>query len=383
MDILLYYTLGFAFLIGAAIGSFLNVVIYRVPEGLSVVSPASRCPSCKSEIRWYDNIPILSWLWLRGKCRRCGWPISFRYAFVELLTGLVAAFLWYQRFAPLANAKDVVFDSTALAFVLLPTILYFIFCCLLIVITFVDFDHFLIPHEFTIPGMIIGLAAPWIYKFALGDGYVLYFWPPITPMASIVGFLAGGLIIIVVFYGYLAVRGIEGMGGGDVTLMAMVGAWLGFPSLVFVLFAASFQGLLAAGLTSVLGIEFVKDSAEIFDDDDAAEVDEPEVEVVDADTETETDTDDYAQDADVEGAADADVDSDAGVDVDVDADADADQQESASDPQSDDESLEEEVNEYEGKAAIPFGPFISLAAAEYLLFGLYLPPEISLLYLFY
>ena len=330
MEFLLYYTTAFAFAVAAAIGSFLNVVIYRVPEGLSVVKPASRCPSCMSEIRWYDNIPIFSWFWLGAKCRRCGVRISGRYALVEFLTASVGAFIWYQRFQPVV-ASGAVLDQQSILWVVVPSIFYFLFACLLIVISFVDLDHFLIPHEFTVPGMVVGLALPWILGAIFGDGYILYMWPPVTAWTSIAGFISGGLIIVIVFYAYLAFRGVEGMGGGDVTLMALVGAWLGWPSLVFVLFASSLQGLLAAGLSVFWGIDFVKDSREIFDDDDP---DDDDVQ------------DDVEQGEAMASATDAD-------------------------------------DEEYGRAAIPFGPFISLSALEYLLFGAYLPPEISMIHFFY
>lgn len=328
MSILLIYTLVFAFFIGAAIGSFLNVVIYRVPAGLSVVHPPSRCPKCETSIKWYDNIPILSWILLRGKCRKCKTPISPRYALVELLTALVASLLWYlwasQILTPNTSPDDIPW-----AWLMIPWTLRFIFMALLIVITFVDLDHFIIPHSFTIPGMVIGLAAPWIYNFALGHEYLLYIWPPVTPWTSLAGFVLGGLVVVLVFYLYLAARGVEGMGGGDVTLMAMVGAWLGWPALVFIFFAASVQGLIAAGAAWVFGFDYLKDGAEVFADDLPLGLREPKVEGEDL--------------PEVE--------------------------------------LPDTVPA--GKMAVPFGPFIALSAAEFLLLGPWLPAEFSLSYMYY
>lgn len=324
MSILLLYTLAFAFMFGAAIGSFLNVVIYRVPAGLSVVHPPSRCPKCESPIKWYDNIPVLSWCLLGGRCRNCRAPISPRYALVELLTGTLAAVLWYMWAGQVMDSNTVP-DALMWRFLVIPWVLRFTFIALLIVIAFVDLDHFIIPHRFTIPGTILGLAAPWIFDLVLGKEYLLYVWPPITPWTSFIGFLLGGLIVVFVFYLYLAARGVEGMGGGDVTLMAMVGAWLGWPALVFIFFAASLQGLIAAGVARVFGLAYLKDGAEVFADDEPLGFRDPDAVP--------------------------------------------------------DEPLSDTVPA--GKLAVPFGPFIALAAAEFLIFGQYLPPELSMVYLYY
>lgn len=345
---LLIYTTVFAFIFGACIGSFLNVVIYRVPESLSIVRPASRCPSCETPIAWYDNLPVLSWFLLRGSCRNCEASISLRYPLIEFATGLVSAGIWYMHFSPMLQA-GVVVEALPWAWAIVPWILHFIFCALLIVITFVDLDHFLIPHEFTLPGMVLGLASPWIFEFALHPEYVFVVWPPITPWTSFIGFLAGGLTIIVIFYGYLAVRGVEGLGGGDATMMAMVGAWLGWPALPFVFFAASLQGVLAAGVSKLFGAEFVKDSGRIFVDPDSSS---DEVEVSE---ERPVEQDDGSKEPVVsEGIS----------------------PEASADP-------EKEDFDETGFGAVPFGPFIALAAFQYLIFGKYLPAEFSMRYFFY
>ncbi len=337
---LLIYTLVFAFVIGATIGSFLNVVIYRVPAGLSIVQPASRCPSCETPIRWHDNIPIFSWLILAGKCRDCGAKFSPRYALIELLTAVIAAVMWWQCAAPVFAEFS---DPTEIPWkwVVIPFAFRFIFACLLIVIAFVDLDHFIIPHEFTVPGMVIGLAAPWVYNFVLGPEWFLmpWMWPPATPMISLIGFLAGGLMILLIFYLYLAARGVEGMGGGDVTLMAMVGAWLGWPSLVFIFFAASLQALVGAGVAHLFGLDFLKDGAEVFADDEPLGF---------RDKEEEASVDDAA-----EGEGE------------------------------EDESAEEVDDTIPaGKLALPFGPFIALAALEFLILGPYLPDALSMRYFY-
>jgi len=363
---LLIYTIGCVFVFGAAIGSFLNVVIYRVPAGLSIVHPASRCPSCETPIRWYHNIPLISWVLLRGKCHDCGVSISPRYFLIELLTATLAAFIWWKVAGPVfADFPDP--TEIPWIWVVLPFTLRFIFVCLLIAIAFVDLDHFIVPHQFTIPGMVIGLASPWLYEYLMGPNWVFmpWLWPPATPMISLVGFLAGGLLVLLVFYVYLAARGVEGMGGGDVTLMAMVGAWLGWPALVFIFFAASFQALLAAGVAHAFGLDFLKDGADVFADDEPLgyrkkpEVD-PESQVAEEGL-SESDSENELQEGE-----------------------NSDQGEEGS---SIEESAVEETDPDSdtipaGKLALPFGPFIALAAIEFLLFGTYMPEALSLIYFY-
>lgn len=342
VDAIFWILTGFAFALGAVVGSFLNVVIYRVPEGLSVVHPPSRCPVCETRIRWFDNIPIISWaLLLRGKCRDCDTPIPARYAVVEALTGVLTAALWY-KVAHGAFESTVAFEQTAPINYLLPFGLYFIFVCLLIVITFVDLDHTIIPHQFTLPGMVIGVATPLLFGWLLEPGALADFWPKVTLFESVVGLFAGGLVVIAIFYAYFAVRGIAGIGGGDVTLMALVGAWLGWPALIFVLFAASFQGVLAAAVAAVVGGGLLRNSADILaEDEEAEDAQEPEtVDRIDQDTV-----------ATLEEPSDA-------------------------------ENPEESEEEPEGGLAVPFGPFIALAAAELFFIGNLLPPMVSMSYLY-
>src|SRR6478736_988948 len=133
--------LGFCFAFGAIVGSFLNVVIARVPEGLSVVSPPSRCPRCKSAIAWYDNVPIVSWLLLRARCRGCGLPISARYPLIELLGGVLAmAIAW--RYGPTREGLAA-----------------FVFSMLLLALAFIDLDTWLLPYELTLPLLALGLLS--------------------------------------------------------------------------------------------------------------------------------------------------------------------------------------------------------------------------------
>ncbi len=204
-------------LFGAAIGSFLNVCIYRIPAEESVVRPASRCPRCKSPIRWYDNIPVVSWFVLRGKCRDCGEGIPARYAVVEALTALVSIVL-FIKFGPTMK-----FISA------------FAFSAALIVITFIDLDHQIIPDVISLPGIPIFFLAA---VFFMG----LSWWD------SLIGvLLGGGILYLIAFFYYLFTRR-EGMGGGDIKLLAMMGAFLGWKSLLFILLVSSFMGAVA-GIT--------------------------------------------------------------------------------------------------------------------------------------
>ncbi len=204
-------------LFGAAIGSFLNVCIYRIPAEESIVRPASRCPQCKSPIRCYDNIPILSWMILKGKCRDCGEEIPARYAIVEALTALVSIVL-FLKFGP-----TMMFISA------------FAFSAALIVITFIDLDHQIIPDVISLPGIpIFFLAAVFFMDLSWKD--------------SLIGILlGGGILYLIAFFYYLFTRR-EGMGGGDIKLLAMLGAFLGWKSLLFILLVSSFLGAIA-GIT--------------------------------------------------------------------------------------------------------------------------------------
>jgi len=198
-------------LVGAAVGSFLNVCISRIPEGISIVSPSSRCPQCGHPIRFYDNVPVISYLFLLGKCRDCRGRISFRYPLVELITA-VFAWLLFQKFA-LTPAYPAAF----------------VFICVLIVIAFIDVDQQIIPHLLTLSGIpLFSLLA------------VLYMG--LSAVDSFLGIMIGaGTLYFVAVY-YEALTGREGMGGGDVNLLAMLGAFLGWKSLLFILLVSSLIG---------------------------------------------------------------------------------------------------------------------------------------------
>jgi len=202
-----------AFIAGAMIGSFLNVCIARVPAGESVVYPPSHCPRCGSPIRSWDNIPLISYLVLRGRCRACRGRISLRYPVVEVLTGLFAVLL-VARF-------DL---SPAL-------VVAAVFVAALIVVSFIDLDHQIIPDVISLPGIVVGLALS-----ATGYG------PPL--LDSIIGVLCGGGILWGVAAGYYALTGREGMGGGDIKLLAMIGAFLGWRAVLVTLVLGSMSGAL-------------------------------------------------------------------------------------------------------------------------------------------
>lgn len=207
----------FVFVFGLVVGSFMNVVIARLPLDQSVVRPRSRCPKCAAEIRWYDNLPVLSYALLRGRCRGCQVRISLRYPVVELLVATLALaaklkFGWSW----VLFARDIPFVAAMVA------------------ITFIDLDHRIIPDELSIGGMVLGLATTWA-----------------VPQVGLAESVAGAALGFGVFYFfawlYLKLRGQSGLGGGDIKLLGMIGAFLG-PSGVFCAI------LISSVLGSVVGI---------------------------------------------------------------------------------------------------------------------------------
>jgi leader peptidase (prepilin peptidase)/N-methyltransferase len=226
------------FIFGATVGSFLNVVIARLPQGLSIVRPRSRCPICLKQIRWYDNVPIVSFMVLRGRCRDCGAPISWRYPLIEALTGLMAVLLWLRFGLSLELTVHVVFTAA------------------LIVVTFVDLDHGIIPNEISLPGIVLGFACSFLFAGKWID--------------SLIGLLVGGGVLLAVSLLYAAIRGKEGMGMGDVKLLAMLGAWLGWKSLLFIAFFASLQGIAVAVVLWIVGVKLKPPEPEESESDAAA-----------------------------------------------------------------------------------------------------------------
>jgi len=203
----------FAFLLGMMVGSFLNVCIYRIPAGKSIVYPPSGCPLCGHQIRWYENIPVLSWLAPRGRCSGCKAPISIQYPLVELLTG----FLFLMSYIEWNLSIDLLF--------------ILIYLALLIVIAGIDIKSQIVPHVLTIPGMVCGL----IYAYLAPERSLLY---------AVSGlFIGGGMLLMVIVAFYLVTKKI-GMGGGDVMILAMIGSYIGPTKLAPVLFIASVGGIL-------------------------------------------------------------------------------------------------------------------------------------------
>ena len=205
----------FVFIFGTIFGSFLNVVIYRLPQRLSIVRPRSRCPHCQTPIQPYDNIPLVSFLILRGRCRTCRAPISWRYPLVETAAGLLLASLWL-RFAP--SAAWVPFIAAA------------VFSLMLIAVFFIDLDHQIVPNAITYSGLVVGLL------LAIPQGRVV---------PSVLSALGAS-----VFFLLIAILSRGGMGGGDIKLAAMMGAFLSWPAVAVALLLAFTLGA-GAGLVLI------------------------------------------------------------------------------------------------------------------------------------
>jgi len=216
------------FIFGAIVGSFLNVCIVRIPKGDSIVDPPSHCPVCKTAIRFYDNIPLISYIVLLGRCRSCSEQISPRYFIVELLTASLAVALYYQF-------------GFSLAF-----LVSFIFVAALIVISFIDLDVRIVPDVISLPGIVAGLLFSVVARYGINDPFEII---P-SPFSALIGVLVGGGFLLALAWAYEAFTGVEGMGGGDIKLLAMIGAFLGWTSIPFTLFFASLTG-------SVIGLGFM------------------------------------------------------------------------------------------------------------------------------
>lgn len=223
--------------LGLVIGSFLNVCIHRIPEGISIVWPSSKCGYCSKRIVWYDNIPVLSYFFLRGKCRHCQHKISAQYPIVEFFTGIVFLLLF----------RSVIIVSGGL---ICAYIFFIIFCCLLIVGSFVDLRLHIIPNEITYTGLILApIASLLCTGFHNLNSALGYFdnsanqWID-SFLASLIGiFVSGGLIFLCGVFGKLVFRK-DAMGFGDVKLMGMIGGFLGWKLAVATFFLAPFFGLL-------------------------------------------------------------------------------------------------------------------------------------------
>lgn len=212
----------YAFVLGAVVGSFLNVVIYRVPRRLSIVKPRSACPACATPIAWYDNLPIVSWIVLRGRCRSCRAGISFRYPLVEAAGGVLAAL------------------GVALYGLSPVTVEVVLFAWLSLALALIDLEHQILPDVMTYPAIVFGLVFSWF-------GGVTFF------IDSVAGAVVGAALPagVIVFYRWL--RGIDGMGWGDVKYLAAIGAVVGLHGCLMVLVAAAVLGALVGGALIVTG----------------------------------------------------------------------------------------------------------------------------------
>ncbi|NOZ87589.1 MAG: prepilin peptidase [Deltaproteobacteria bacterium] len=221
-DSALWFWVVSAGLFGLCIGSFLNVVIARLPAGESLVSPGSRCPKCRMPISAFDNIPLLSYLVLLGRCRYCKARISARYPFVELLSGLLSAAIVKIHGPGLVSVS------------------YLLLCYGLVAASFIDMELRIIPNKITLAGIITGFALS-LFPGGLG------------PLESLGGAILGGGILLGMMLLYLVIRGIEGMGFGDVKLLAMIGSFIGFQGVAITLVIGSITTILTSFVLAALG----------------------------------------------------------------------------------------------------------------------------------
>jgi leader peptidase (prepilin peptidase)/N-methyltransferase len=220
------FLLVIAGLVGLLFGSFANVVIYRLPRGENLAYPASRCPACGAPIRAYHNVPVLGYLWLRGRAGCCKAPISPRYPAVELLGGLLS--LAVMRVVVLDLPGDTALWRAGLIFAA-----HFALCIGLLCAIFIDLDHMLLPDSLTLGGTALGVLSATLRGMELGD--------------SLLGAVIGYLVVWLLFVeGYRLLRGVPGMGLGDAKLLALAGAWFGWGGVLFVLLAGSVLGTLTA-----------------------------------------------------------------------------------------------------------------------------------------
>jgi leader peptidase (prepilin peptidase)/N-methyltransferase len=230
----------FVFVLGLLIGSFLNVCIVRLPRGRSIVTPPSHCPRCGASIKFYDNIPLISFLILRGRCRGCGEPISWRYPLVELMNAVL--YVWIiLEFAPGGEAAILM-----------------LFCSALIVITFIDLDHQIIPDVITLPGILIGVSIAPFFMTGLNEplpfnlGHLIPHAGPhlVGFLNSVIGMFCGALPLLIIGWLWEKLRRVEAMGGGDIKLMAMTGSFLGWKSALLTIMLGSLSG-------SIIGIALI------------------------------------------------------------------------------------------------------------------------------
>ncbi|MFK8138522.1 MAG: A24 family peptidase [Bdellovibrionales bacterium] len=217
------------FIVGACFGSFGNLIVDRLPQGKSIVKPASHCMNCDKKLKWYDNIPIISAILLKAKCRSCGSFYGWRTLVFELLMAILFTAIVYK------------FGITWLSL----EFLFFGFG--LLVVSFIDIDHRIIPDVFSLSGIVLGLLGAYLNPMRDFD-------------SALWGFLVGGGFLFAIAYFYLLIRKIEGMGGGDIKLLAWIGAYLGIQSILFVIFVASVIGAFAGLISAISSRDGLKSS---------------------------------------------------------------------------------------------------------------------------
>ncbi len=315
-DLPVWFIRVFAFAWGAIWGSFANVVVYRWPRELSLTHPPSRCPHCETPIRFYDNVPIFGWLWLRGKCRACKAPISPRYPFVEALYAVAA----------LAIAERITQMNPVLSVAVALFLLRFALAWGLLTVAFIDMETFLIPDFISIGGTALGLIASVLVP---GAGW----------RTSASGAFLGFSLLFSLHFIWSRFLKREGMGLGDAKLLAMIGAFQGPAGVLFALVAGSVQGLVATTVSRLTGWQLGPDPS-LLDEDDEEE-DTPSKEAAEVAREV--------------------------------AEESAETSEQSSETPSD-KSVEESAKTDDARpdpgfmrTVIPFGPFLALGALEYLL----------------
>ncbi|MGM0443099.1 MAG: prepilin peptidase [Fibrobacterota bacterium] len=224
----------FSALFGALLGSFFNVLVYRLPRGESIVSPPSACPECNHPIRWYDNIPLLSWLNLGGQCRFCSAPISLRYPAVELSGALYSMGLVYLLFLPILT------ENTHAWYLYIPLLVQYLSCMVIIPLILIDLRHYIIPDSFTLGGLVIGLAV----SFIPGG---------ISPAASFTGALTGGGILLFFAWSGKLILKRDALGGGDIKMLAWFGALWGPAVAAGTIFIGAFCGLIMIAFGAFAG----------------------------------------------------------------------------------------------------------------------------------
>lgn len=227
-DFPIWFLRAFAVLFGLLWGSFLNVVIWRVPRGQSVVSPPSHCPSCGAPVRAWQNVPVLSWVMLRGRTGCCGQPLSARYPIVEAIGGLLSFGILETRILALS-------PTTGVGFALAAYVAWLAVALGLVAAAFIDFEHLYLPDSITIGGAVLGVATASLRHLTFVD----------AALGAVVGFVAVWVPFILV---YERLRGMPGMGMGDAKLLALAGAWFGWPGALFALGAGAVQGAIGTAL---------------------------------------------------------------------------------------------------------------------------------------